>query len=200
MIKFYASEALICPRRVWFRIKGFPEMWPEVAKPRLEKGVEIHEILGKFLLEKFNVELEKSVILRLPKLKMEIHGRIDAYKDVPIEIKGKSYMPKVPIEYHLAQLNLYLRGVEADYGYLYYIKLGGDPWKIINGLEVDEFPYIRGQNVKVFEVPYDVELFKETIKYFYEIKLFLEEDKLPPAWRGPHCNFCPYKYLCQNTL
>jgi len=196
MIEFYASEALICPRRVWFRLKGIPEKWPEVAKPRLEKGMKIHEVLGKVLKDRFDVELEKSVIIRFPKLGMEIHGKIDVYKEFPIEIKGKSYIPSSPIDYHLAQLNLYLRGVNAEYGYLYYVKLTDDPWRAISDIVFDSFPLIKGNGLKIFEVPYDEVLFKETVKYFYEIKLYLENDELPPAWKGPHCKFCPYNYIC----
>ncbi|AEC51267.1 hypothetical protein PNA2_0350 [Pyrococcus sp. NA2] len=198
MIEFYASEALICPRRVWFRLKGLPERWPEIAKPRLEKGTDIHETLGSVLKDMFNVELEKEVIIRLPRLGMEIHGRIDAYKEYPIEIKGRSRIPKLPNEYHLAQLNIYLRGVKAEYGYLYYVRLDDDPREMIKRLTFDDFPIIKGKGFKVFEVPYDGTLFKETVKFFYEIKLHLEEDELPPAWKGPHCKFCPYNYICSS--
>ncbi|AFK23245.1 putative CRISPR-associated protein Cas4 [Pyrococcus sp. ST04] len=191
----------MCPRRVWFRLKGFPEKWPEIAKPRLEKGVRTHEVLGKVLRERFGFELEKEIKLRFPRLGMEIHGRMDAYKNFPIEIKGKSYLPRFPIEYHLAQLNIYLRWSESEYGYLYYVKLHDSPERIINGLNFDNFPIINGKGFRMFEIPYDPSLFKETIKFFYEIKLYLEEDELPPGKKGPHCKFCPYNYICfSNSL
>ncbi|MFA4641036.1 CRISPR-associated protein Cas4 [Pyrococcus kukulkanii] len=196
MIEFYASDALICPRRVWFRLKGFPERWPEIAKPRLEKGIKTHEVLGRILEERFGFELEKEIILRFPRLGFEIHGRMDAYKEFPIEIKGKSSLPRFPLEYHLAQLNVYLRWSEAEYGYLYYLKLHDDPTKIVNGLNFDNFPRINGKNFKMFEVPYDPILFKETVKFFYDVKLYLDEDEIPPGTKGPHCKFCPYSYIC----
>ncbi|AAL81917.1 CRISPR-associated protein Cas4 [Pyrococcus furiosus DSM 3638] len=200
MIEFYASEALICPRRVWFRIKGFPEKWPEIAIPRLNKGVKTHEVMGKILRDEFGFELEKHMILRFPRLGFEIHGRMDAYKEFPIEIKGKSILPRFPLEYHLAQLNIYLRWAEAERGFIYYVKLHDNPERIVESIDFRGFPRIKGKHLRVFEVPYDGTLFKETVKFFYELKLYIKEDSLPPAWKGPSCKFCPYNYLCSQSF
>lgn len=195
-IEFYASEALTCPRRIYFRLKGYPPKWPEFVRVRLNQGINTHQILGQILQERFGVELEKHLVLRSTKLGFEIHGRIDAFKDFPIEIKGKTSLPKVPYDYHLAQLNVYLRWAESDYGYLYYIKLHEEPMKIINKLDISSFPVIKGPNFRVFEVPYDKSLFKETLRHFYNVKKAYENDRLPEGWKSYACRFCPYRYIC----
>ncbi|AEH23878.1 CRISPR-associated protein Cas4 [Pyrococcus yayanosii] len=196
MIEFYASEALICPRRIYFRLKGYPERWPDIAKPRLEKGNRTHSVLGEILRKRFGFELEKHIVLRSSRLGIEIHGKIDAFRDFPIEIKGKSSLPKVPPDYHLAQLNVYLRWAETEYGYLYYVKLDNRPEKIVGSINFSNFPLVKGRNFKAFEVPYDDSLFRETVRHFYSVKRYFEKDKLPGGWKGPHCRFCPYNYLC----
>lgn len=196
-IEFYASEALTCPRRIYFRLKGgYLPKWPEFVRVRLNQGTNTHQILGRILQERFGVELEKHLVLRSSKLGFEIHGRIDAFKDFPIEIKGKTSLPKVPYDYHLAQLNVYLRWAESEYGYLYYIKLHEEPMKIINKLDISSFPVIKGPNFRVFEVPYDKSLFKETLRHFYKVKKAYENDRLPKGWKSYACRFCPYRHIC----
>ncbi|CAI1493354.1 CRISPR-associated protein Cas4 [Thermococcus nautili] len=196
LIEFYASEALTCPRRIYFRLKGYPPRWPENVKVRLNQGVKTHEVLGQILSKRFGFELERHLVLRSRKLGFEIHGRIDAFREFPIEIKGKTSLPKVPYDYHLAQLNVYLRWAEAEYGYLYYIKLHDEPTKIIGKLDMSNFPVIKGPNFRAFEIPYDGKLFKETLRHFYSVKKAYEKGKPPEGWRSYACKFCPYRYLC----
>ncbi|GAB6134561.1 CRISPR-associated protein Cas4 [Thermococcus prieurii] len=196
LIEFYASEALTCPRRIYFRLKGYPPRWPENVKVRLNQGVKTHEVLGQILSKRFGFELERHLVLRSRKLGFEIHGRIDAFREFPIEIKGKTSLPKVPYDYHLAQLNVYLRWAEAEYGYLYYIKLHDEPTKIIGKLDMSNFPVIKGPNFRAFEIPYDSKLFKETLRHFYSVKKAYEKGKPPEGWRSYACKFCPYRYLC----
>ena len=196
LIEFYASEALTCPRRIYFRLKGYPPKWPENVKVRLNQGVKTHEVLGEVLKNRFGFELERHLVLRSRKLGFEIHGRVDAFRDFPIEIKGKTSLPRAPYDYHLAQLNVYLRWAEAEYGYLYYIKLHDEPTKIIGRLDMSNFPVIKGPNFKAFEVPYDEKLFKETLKHFYSVKKAYEKEIPPEGWRSYACRFCPYRYLC----
>ncbi len=196
LLEFYASEALTCPRRIYFRLKGYPERWPEFVRVRLNQGVNTHNVLGEILSRRFGFELETPLVLRSRKLGFEIHGRIDAFKDFPIEIKGKTSLPRVPYDYHLAQLNIYLRWAEADYGYLYYVKLHERPESIIGKLDFSDFPIVKGPNFRLFEVPYDKSLFKETLKHFYTVKKAYERDKLPRGHFSYACRFCPYRYLC----
>ncbi|ASJ00857.1 CRISPR-associated protein Cas4 [Thermococcus gorgonarius] len=195
-IEFYASEALICPRRIYYRLKGYPERWPEFVKVRLNQGRNTHEILGDILQKRFGFELEKHLVLRSSRLGIEIHGRIDAFREFPIEIKGKTSLPKLPYEYHLAQLNVYLRWAEAEYGYLYYIKLHERPNTVIGKLDFSDFPVIKGPNFRLFEVPYDKSLFKATLKHFYSVKKAYERDRPPKGEYSYACKFCPYRYLC----
>lgn len=196
LLEFYASEALTCPRRIYFRLKGYPERWPEFVKVRLDQGVNTHRVLGKILERRFGFELEKHLILRSEKLGLEIHGRIDAFRDFPIEIKGKTNLPKAPYDYHLAQLNVYLRWAEAEYGYLYYIKLHEEPMRVIGKLDLSGFPVIKGPQFRTFEVPYDKTLFRETLRQFYNVKRAYEKDKPARGWKSYACRFCPYRYLC----
>ncbi len=196
LLEFYASEALTCPRRIYFRLKGYPERWPEFIKVRLNQGIKTHEVLGDILRKRFGFELEKKMILRSQNLGFEIHGRIDAIRDFPIEIKGKTSLPRLPHDYHLAQLTIYLRWAEAEYGYLYYVKLHDEPAKVINGIDFSRFPIVRGRNFKAFEIPYDRGIFKDIIKQFYTIKKHYEKDKPPKGWNNFMCKFCPYYYLC----
>ncbi len=98
-VEFYASEALTCPRRIYFRRHGYPERWPEFVRVRLNQGVNTHNVLGDILKRRFGFELEKHLVLRSRKLGLEIHGRIDAIRDFPIEIKGKTTLPRTPYEY-----------------------------------------------------------------------------------------------------
>jgi CRISPR-associated exonuclease Cas4 len=196
LIEFYASEALICPRRIYYRLKGYPERWPEFLKVRLDQGINTHNVLGEILQKRFGFELEKHLILRSNRLGFEIHGRIDAFKEFPIEIKGKTSLPRVPYEQHLAQLNIYLRWAGADYGYLYYIKLHEEPVRIIKKLDFSEFPVVKGPNFRTFEVPYDESLFKETLRRFYTVKKAYERDRPPRGEYSYACRFCPYRYLC----
>jgi len=196
LIEFYASEALTCPRRIYFRLKGYPERWPEFVKVRLNQGINTHNVLGEILKKRFGFELEKHLVLRSNKLGFEIHGRIDAVRDFPIEIKGKTSLPRVPYDYHLAQLNVYMRWAEAEYGYLYYIKLHEEPMKVINKIDFSNFPVVKGPNFRAFEVPYDKALFKDTLKHFYHVKRAYERDRPPEGWRSFSCKFCPYRYLC----
>jgi len=196
LIEFYASEALTCPRRIYFRLKGYPQRWPEFVKVRLKQGTNTHTILGELLSKRFGLELEKHLILRSERLGFEIHGRIDAMGEFPIEIKGKTSLPGKPYDYHLAQLNVYMRWAEAEYGYLYYIKLHEEPMKVINKIDFSRFPVVKGPNFKAFEVPYDGKLFKETLKQFYSVKRAYERGRPPEGWRSFTCKFCPYRYLC----
>ncbi len=195
-LEFYASEALICPRRVYFRLKGYPERWPEFVKIRLNQGINTHNVLGDILKKRFGFELEKHLILRSNRLGFEIHGRIDAIGDFPIEIKGKTSLPGKPYDYHMAQLNIYMRWAEAEYGYLYYIKLHDEPMKIISKIDFSRFPIVKGPNFKAFEVPYDDRLFKETLRHFYRVKKAYERGKPPRGEYSYACKFCPYRYLC----
>ncbi|ASJ02659.1 CRISPR-associated protein Cas4 [Thermococcus profundus] len=195
-IEFYASEALTCPRRIYFRLMGYPERWPEFVRVRLNQGINTHSVLGEILQKRFGFELEKHLVLRSNKLGFEIHGRIDAFRDFPIEIKGKTSLPKTPYDYHMAQLNIYLRWAEAEYGYLYYIKLHDEPMKIIGKLDFSDFPVVRGPNFRVFEVPYDKHLFRETLRHFYNVKKAYEKEKPPKGQYSYMCKFCPYRYLC----
>lgn len=76
LIEFYASEALTCPRRIYFRLKGYPPKWPEFVKVRLNQGgVNTHNVLGEILRKRFGFELEKHMVLRSRRLGFEIHGR-----------------------------------------------------------------------------------------------------------------------------
>lgn len=196
LMEFYASEALICPRRIYFRLKGYPERWPDFVRVRLNQGINTHNVLGEILKRRFGFELEKHLVLRSNKLGFEIHGRIDAVRDFPIEIKGKTSLPRAPYDYHLAQLNVYMRWAEAEYGYLYYIRLHEEPMKVINKIDFSNFPVVRGPNFRAFEVPYDKTLFKDTLRHFYKVKRAYERDKPPEGWRSFSCKFCPYRYLC----
>ncbi|MBO8174927.1 MAG: CRISPR-associated protein Cas4 [Thermococcus sp.] len=196
LLEFYASEALTCPRRIYFRLKGYPEKWPEFVRVKLNQGVMTHNILGEILNRRFGFELEKHMVLRSSRLGFEIHGRIDAYRDFPIEIKGKTSLPRLPYEYHLAQLNIYLRWAESEYGYLYYVKLDENPHKVLKWIDFSSFPIVKGKNFKAFEIPYDEKLFKETVKQFYMVKKHYEKDKPPEGWHNYLCKFCPYYYIC----
>ncbi len=196
MIEFYASEAMTCPRRVYFRLKGYPERWPDFVNVRLEQGIGTHEALQNILEKRYGFEKEKHLVLRSRRLGFEIHGRIDAFKDFPIEIKGKVSVPRIPYENHVAQLNIYLRWAEAEYGYLYYVKLHEKPMRVINRVDFSDFPIIKGPNFRTFEVPYDPYLFKRTLKQFYEIKKAYELKRSPNGWENYRCRFCPYRYLC----
>ncbi|WP_029551013.1 CRISPR-associated protein Cas4 [Thermococcus zilligii] len=198
-IEFYASEALICPRRIYYRLKGYPERWLESVKVKLNQGRNTHEILGEILQKRFGFELEKHLVLRSSRLGLEIHGRIDAFREFPVEIKGKTSLPKLPYEYHLAQLNVYLRWAEAEYGYIYYIKLHERPNTVIEKLDFSDFPIIKGPNFRLFEVPYDESLFKETLKHFYSVKKSYERDRPPKGEYSHACRFCPYRYLCHPS-
>ena len=195
-IEFYASEALSCPRRIYFRLMGYPERWPEFVKVRLNQGINTHGVLGEILNKRFGFELEKHLVLRSRKLGFEIHGRIDAFREFPIEIKSKTSLPRVPYESHLAQLNVYLRWAEAEYGYLYYVKLHERPLKVISKLDFSNFPVIKGPNFRAFEIPYDEKLFKETLRHFYNVKKAYERGKPPRGEYSYMCKFCPYRYLC----
>ena len=196
LLEFYASEALICPRRIYFRLKDYPEKWPEFVKVRLNQGINTHNVLGDILKKRFGFELEKHLILRSSRLGFEIHGRIDAIGDFPIEIKGKTSLPSKPYDYHMAQLNIYTRWAEAEYGYLYYIKLHEEPMKVIRKIDFSRFPIVKGPNFRAFEVPYDDKLFKETLRHFYKVKKAYEKDKPPKGEYSYACKFCPYRYLC----
>jgi len=196
LLEFYASEALICPRRIYFRLKGYPERWPEFVKVRLNQGINTHNVLGEILKKRFGFELEKHLILRSSRLGFEIHGRIDAIGDFPIEIKGKTSLPREPYDYHMAQLNIYTRWAEAEYGYLYYIKLHEEPMKVISKIDFSRFPIVKGPNFKAFEIPYDDKLFKETLRHFYKVKKAYERGKPPKGEYSYACRFCPYRYLC----
>jgi len=196
LIEFYASEALICPRRIYFRLKGYPEKWPEFVRVRLNQGINTHNVLGEILEKRFGFELEKHMILRSQRLGFEIHGRVDAIREFPIEIKGKTSLPRSPYDYHLAQLNIYLRWAEAEYGYLYYIKLHEEPMKVISKIDFSRFPILKGPNFKAFEVPYDGKLFKETLRHFYTVKKAYEKGNPPKGEYSYACKFCPYRYLC----
>ncbi|NPA47581.1 MAG: CRISPR-associated protein Cas4 [Thermococci archaeon] len=196
MLEFYASEAMSCPRRIYFRLKGYPERWPEFIKVRLEQGVNTHEILQEILEKRYGFKRERHLVLRSRRLGLEIHGRIDAFREFPIEIKGKASVPKFPLENHIAQLNIYLRWSEAEYGYLYYVKLHEEPMRIISRIDFSDFPVLRGPNFRTFEVPYDPYLFKETLRQFYSVKKAYESEKLPSGWNDYRCKFCPYRYLC----
>ncbi len=196
LLEFYASEALTCPRRIYFRLKGYPERWPEFVKVRLNQGINTHNVLGEILNKRFGFELEKHLVLRSSRLGFEIHGRIDAIGDFPIEIKGKTSLPRAPYEYHMAQLNIYMRWAEAEYGYLYYIKLHEEPMKVISKIDFSRFPIVKGPNFRAFEVPYDNKLFKETLRHFYTVKKAYERGKPPRGEYSYTCRFCPYRYLC----
>ncbi|WP_297458336.1 CRISPR-associated protein Cas4 [Thermococcus sp.] len=196
LLEFYASEALTCPRRIYFRLKGYPERWPEFVKVRLNQGINTHNVLGEILKKRFGFELEKHLVLRSRKLGFEIHGRIDAIGDFPIEIKGKTSIPGRPYDYHMAQLNIYTRWAEAEYGYLYYIKLHEEPMKVISRIDFSRFPIVKGPNFRAFEVPYDDRLFRETLRHFYRVKKAYEKNKPPKGEYSYACRFCPYRYLC----
>jgi CRISPR-associated exonuclease Cas4 len=196
LLEFYASEALTCPRRIYFRLKGYPERWPEFVRVRLNQGINTHNVLQEILSRRYGFELEKHLILRSERLGFEIHGRIDAIRDFPIEIKGKTSLPREPYDYHMAQLNIYMRWAEADYGYLYYVKLHEEPMKIISKIDFSGFPVVKGPNFRAFEVPYDGKMFRETLRHFYTVKRHYENDRLPPKRYSYACRFCPYKYLC----
>lgn len=195
-VEFYASEALTCPRRIYYRLKGYPEKWPITVRKRLDQGIQVHNILGRILKERFNFELEKHIILKSPRLGFEIHGRIDAYNQFPIEIKGKTSIPKFPFDYHLAQLTIYMRWAESEWGYLYYVRLTKTPELVKKTIDFSRFPIVKGRGFKAFEIPYDEKIFKETIKHFYIIKKYYEKDVSPRGWNNYLCKFCPYYYLC----
>jgi len=199
MLEFYASEAMTCPRRIYFRLKGYKEKWPDFVRVRLEQGINTHNVLGDILKRRFGFELEKHIILKSPRLGLEIHGRIDAYKDYPIEIKGKTSLPRIPHDYHLAQLNIYLRWAESEYGYLYYVRLHERPKKVLDGIDFSKFPVVKGKNFKAFEIPYDEKLFKEAVKQFYVIKKHYERGIPPKGWNDYTCRFCPYYYICSGN-
>ncbi len=196
LLEFYASEALTCPRRVYFRLKGYPERWPEFVKVRLNQGINTHNVLQEILSKRYGFEVEKHLVLRSERLGFEIHGRIDAIRDFPIEIKGKTSLPREPYDYHMAQLNIYMRWAEADYGYLYYVKLHEEPMKVIDKIDFSGFPVVKGPNFRAFEVPYDGKLFRETLKHFYTVKQHYEKNTPPRKRYSYVCRFCPYRYLC----
>ncbi|RLF80495.1 CRISPR-associated protein Cas4, partial [Thermococci archaeon] len=124
---------------------------------------------------------------------------IDAYKNYPIEIKGKTSLPRIPHDYHLAQLNIYLRWAESEYGYLYYVRLHERPKKVLDGIDFSKFPVVKGKNFKAFEIPYDEKLFKEAVKQFYVIKKHYERGVPPKGWNDYTCRFCPYYYICSGN-
>ncbi len=195
LIEFYASEALMCPRRVYYRLKGYPPRWPANVKVRLQQGIKVHKIFGEVLRRRYSYELEKHMVLKAPRLGFEIHGRIDAFREHPIEIKGKTSVPREPYDYHLAQLNIYMRWANAEWGYLYYIRLGNED-KRLQKADFSKFPLVEGVGIRAFEVPYDKKLFHETLREFYKIKKAYEKDKPPKGWDNFMCRFCPYRYLC----
>jgi len=65
LLEFYASEALMCPRRIYYRLKGYPQRWPINVKIRLEQGVRIHNLLGNILKSASITSLRSTWFLKL---------------------------------------------------------------------------------------------------------------------------------------
>jgi CRISPR-associated exonuclease Cas4 len=171
----HVSEVAGCLRRAWYeRVRPQPALDPNNVVIMVGNGV--HEKLQELLAEKgWQSEVEAKYKVK----DFWLVGHADLYhpeEQVVLELKTSSKVPEEPYRGHALQINSYIFMLRAKRGYIVYVARDG--------------------GVKVFEHRFDKRLWSETVKRAMQLHEAVAERRKPPAEKGPHCRFCPYKWYC----
>jgi len=183
---FYASEALKCPRAIYYA-RLFPEEKPDKLLGVFFIGETIHQLFQKILKEaRPDLVDEAEIRIKLPN-GIEVSGRADLMGDTEIlELKTVAdikYSLKEASLHHKGQLVLYLSQHKDKKGRVIYIDK-------------------RNLETVSHDVLFDDVIYLATINNFANVKRALDEGK-PPAksemtedWQ---CRYCDHRELCAKA-
>ncbi len=184
--KFYASQALMCPRQVYFS-RVIPKELPVETLKVFHLGHILHEEIQKMVPGQDEVPLlinEENIIISGRIDKVHSDGTIIEFKTT----SNKKFNEEKPSEAHVAQLMLYLKAFDKKSGKIVY---------------VDK----RDLSTVEHTIEYDPEIYNETISRFKEINLALETNETPKLSEDLQesllknkypCSYCQYKDECKK--
>ena len=183
---FYASEALKCPRQIYYSRK-FPQAPDDKLLGVFYVGETIHEMF-QGILKEAKADLKDEVEIRIKMDDIEVSGRADLMGDNEIlELKTTAdvkYNKDEASTHHIGQLTLYMSQHRDKKGTLVYIDK--------RNLETVEH-----------QIEFDQMTFDAVMNNFKKAKIALDTDKLPlkpgyvDAWQ---CKYCNYKDKCDAEM
>jgi CRISPR/Cas system-associated exonuclease Cas4 (RecB family) len=143
---------------------------------RLKIGRKAENFAFNFLSERYRVEKGKKREMYFKDFTLA--GRVDytIFGDAVEAVEVKHSKLKKPKPEWFAQLNIYLLLEGLKRGML---------------LEV-------GEEIRVTRTRFSPKLMRESLKYYSELKDFIENREIPKG-EGTYCNFCGYRYLCNQV-
>jgi CRISPR-associated exonuclease Cas4 len=192
----YPSEIPYCYRKNYYSRRS-PIPFTKDTKRIFQVGNIFHNFITLILKKSFEMRLtdsERSVtIIADAENDIDIRGRLDNLVIVNpeetgeelsiFEVKSSANISKMKKaqSHHILQLQPYLRALQLKHGHIVYVEK--------NTLQV-----------KVFEVPYDKEIFLKVVARAKHLGNYLKLNKLPEPegkiikdWQ---CGYCDYKEMC----
>ena len=184
---FYITDAGKCGRSVFFKFKNAPRAKMDARILRIfEHGEYLHRNIFNIL---YRLKIGVTTEVSIPAQAL-VSGRADAI----ICVNNENYVLDIksinssifrnlnaPKEENLYQIQLYLHYFNIPKGILLYI-------------DKDQ------QELKEFIVDYDANLSDLLIKTFEELKLKIEQDKVPQVLsdypKNWQCSYCQFRQVC----
>ena len=175
----HVGEVSGCLRRAFFDRRN-PLKKVDAQNVILTIGNSVHLQLQEILREKgFQVEVEAAYPLR----GFTLVGHADLYdplRNIIIELKTVTKIPKKPYQEHILQVNAYTFMLKAERAFIVYISKS-------NGA------------IRVFEIGRNPRLWRYTIKRAFTLHNALSDNKPPEPERSHFCSYCPYKWRCYGS-
>lgn len=205
------SDVFSCPRRIMLEIKGDIMDTSPSNRFRLDLGIMTEELAIKYLLETkklyaTQVWVRVPVINRPGKidgiLSSVSPGKVGCYREIDIskipipndaillEIKSidlsKLVSMSSPYKKHVAQLHAYMVASNIKRGILLYIGMGKT--------HDEEF-----EEMRAWDVEYNETMWAEMKRWYENMKMFIEDDIVPPPQKHTDCIWCIARNQCWES-
>ena len=187
---FSPSSAHLCPRAIWYRMKGYTQA-PVSANSlrRMMVGTVYHEWLEEKLKGSgVLISSEEKVTWDDPPIVGHYDGilkRPSDGKHILLEIKSmanpktKWALKWLPRKEHLVQWNLYSMMTGLDEGLIFYINK-------------------NTQDYLIYSVKQDQEILDATLDKLRKIKKYIDEDRKVPYFPDEKHDWCSYQITCEK--
>ena len=186
---FYASSVFQCPKKIFYDFKLGHAKFSSQTCRIFDNGEAVHERLSKYLRASKKIRLqEETPIDPIIIGDSSIHGRIDGH--VTFKDTGKEHLLEFksinldsvasPKKEHVAQLMLYMGATGVHSGSVVYESK-------------------RNNQLFEFSIEYNQQVYDEAVKFFAEVKEYIDNnilplvnysnDRFPCRWKTGRCSY-----------
>ncbi len=212
-----------CWRSKWYELMDFPKSVKYVAKMQrvFAVGTITHEWIQDEILAKMNT-LDSSPIRLIPKEELPAYGQEGVifsteHGSSPIEVKFLDYrhtklypvsaMIDGAFRFMSKDILFEFKTIKhEDFEYLIEPSLDyrkqGAMYSTCMGINLVMFVYIDKdtQEMKAYLVEYTKEQQEWVVSRMTTLEGYIERNELPPKEVSKDCNYCAFKYYCDNEL